>query len=42
MSIALIRGGKTVWLHGFGVKDKKTGEPSGCPGIRVAEMKQPG
>jgi CubicO group peptidase (beta-lactamase class C family) len=27
MSIALIRGGKTTWLHGFGVKDKKTGEP---------------
>lgn len=27
MSIALIRDGKTIWLHGFGVKDKKTGEP---------------
>jgi CubicO group peptidase (beta-lactamase class C family) len=27
MSIALIRNGKTVWLHGFGVKDKKTREP---------------
>ena len=27
MSIALIRGAKTIWLHGFGVKDKKTGEP---------------
>jgi CubicO group peptidase (beta-lactamase class C family) len=27
MSIALIRDGKTVWLRGFGVKDKKTGEP---------------
>ena len=27
MSIALIRDGKTVWLHGFGVKDKKTQEP---------------
>ncbi|QOY90961.1 serine hydrolase domain-containing protein [Paludibaculum fermentans] len=27
LSIALIRGGKTVWLHGFGVKDKKTGAP---------------
>jgi CubicO group peptidase (beta-lactamase class C family) len=27
MSIALIRGGKTVWLHGFGVKDKKTQQP---------------
>lgn len=26
MSIALIRDGKTAWLHGFGVKDKKTGE----------------
>ncbi len=27
MSIALIRNGKTAWLHGFGVKNKKTGEP---------------
>jgi CubicO group peptidase (beta-lactamase class C family) len=27
MSIALIRSGKTIWLRGFGVKDKKTGEP---------------
>ena len=27
MSIALIRDGKTIWLHGFGVKDKKTQEP---------------
>jgi CubicO group peptidase (beta-lactamase class C family) len=27
MSIALIRDGKTIWLHGFGVKDKKTREP---------------
>jgi CubicO group peptidase (beta-lactamase class C family) len=27
MSIALIRDGKTTWLHGFGVKDKKTEEP---------------
>lgn len=27
MSIALIRNGKTVWLHGFGVKDKKTQAP---------------
>lgn len=26
MSIALIRGGRTVWLHGFGVKDKRAGE----------------
>jgi CubicO group peptidase (beta-lactamase class C family) len=25
MSIALIRGGATVWLHGFGVKNTKTG-----------------
>ena len=29
MSIALIRDGKTIWLQGFGVKDKKTGEPVG-------------
>jgi CubicO group peptidase (beta-lactamase class C family) len=27
MSIALVRGGKTVSLHEFGVKDKKTGDP---------------
>lgn len=27
MSIALIRDGRTVWLHGFGVKEKKTGDP---------------
>jgi CubicO group peptidase (beta-lactamase class C family) len=27
MSIALIRDGKTIWLHGFGVKDKRTQEP---------------
>jgi CubicO group peptidase (beta-lactamase class C family) len=27
MSIALVRDRKTAWLHGFGVKDKKTGEP---------------
>lgn len=27
MSIALIRDGKTIWLQGFGVKDKKTQEP---------------
>ncbi len=29
MSIGLIRDGKTVWLHGFGVKDTKTQEPVG-------------
>ena len=27
LSIALIRGGKTYWLHGFGVRDAKTGQP---------------
>jgi CubicO group peptidase (beta-lactamase class C family) len=27
MSIALIRGGSTTWVHGFGVKNTKTGEP---------------
>lgn len=27
MSIAVIRGGKTYWVHGFGVKDAKTGQP---------------
>ena len=27
MSIALIRGGKTYWVHAFGVKDAKTGQP---------------
>src|SRR5579863_6059040 len=27
MSIAVIRGGKTTWVHGFGVKNEKSGEP---------------
>ena len=27
MSIGLIRNGKTVWLYGFGVKDKETQAP---------------
>ena len=27
LSIALIGGGKTTWLHGFGVRNAKTGEP---------------
>jgi CubicO group peptidase (beta-lactamase class C family) len=27
LSLALIRGGKTYWVHGFGVRDAKTGEP---------------
>jgi CubicO group peptidase (beta-lactamase class C family) len=27
MSVALIRGGKTYWARGFGVKDVKTGQP---------------
>src|ERR1700736_1033205 len=27
ISIALIRSGKTFWVHGFGVKDVKTGKP---------------
>jgi len=27
MSIALIRGGSTTWVHSFGVKDTKTGDP---------------
>ena len=27
ISIAVIRGGKTTWVHGFGVKNEKSGEP---------------
>jgi CubicO group peptidase (beta-lactamase class C family) len=27
MAIALIGGGKTTWVHGFGVKNAKTGQP---------------
>jgi len=27
LSIAVIRGGKTAWLHGFGLKEVKTGQP---------------
>ncbi|HTC40230.1 MAG TPA: serine hydrolase domain-containing protein, partial [Candidatus Acidoferrales bacterium] len=26
-SLALIRGGKTYWVHGFGVRDAKSGQP---------------
>ncbi len=27
LAIALIRGGNTTWLHGFGVKEVQTGQP---------------
>lgn len=27
LAIAVIRGGKTAWLHGFGMKEVKTGQP---------------
>jgi len=27
LSIALVRGGKTTWVHGFGVKEVTTGQP---------------
>ncbi|MGB7844673.1 MAG: serine hydrolase [Candidatus Acidiferrum sp.] len=27
LSVALIRGGRTYWVHGFGVRDVKTGQP---------------
>jgi CubicO group peptidase (beta-lactamase class C family) len=27
LSIALIRGGKTAWVHGFGIKEEKSGQP---------------
>src|SRR5882757_6175239 len=27
LAIAVIRGGKTIWLHGFGVKEVRTGQP---------------
>jgi CubicO group peptidase (beta-lactamase class C family) len=42
MSIALIRDGKTIWLHGFGVKDKKTGEPVGTDTVfEAASLSKP-
>jgi CubicO group peptidase (beta-lactamase class C family) len=27
LSIAVIRGGKTTWVHGFGIKETKSGQP---------------
>src|SRR5256885_9735704 len=27
LSIALIRGAKTTWVHGFGIKEARTGQP---------------
>lgn len=27
VAIAVIRGGKTMWVHGFGVKNAKIGQP---------------
>src|SRR5581483_8371692 len=27
LSIALIRGGKTIWMHGFGIKEAGTSQP---------------
>ncbi len=42
MSIALIRDGKTIWLHGFGVKNKKTGEPVGTDTVfEAASLSKP-
>ena len=42
MSIALIRDGKTIWVHGFGVKDKKTGEPVGTDTVfEAASLSKP-
>ncbi len=42
MSIALIRDGKTIWLHGFGVKDKKTQEPVGTDTVfEAASLSKP-
>jgi CubicO group peptidase (beta-lactamase class C family) len=42
MSIALIRDGKTIWLQGFGVKDKKTGEPVGTDTVfEAASLSKP-
>lgn len=42
MSVALIRGGKTVWVHGFGVRNKKTGELVGADTVfEAASLSKP-
>jgi len=42
LTIAVIRGGKTKWLHGFGMKDVKTGQPvTGETVFEAASLSKP-
>jgi CubicO group peptidase (beta-lactamase class C family) len=42
LSIAVIRGGKTAWLHGFGLKEVKTGQPvTGDTVFEAASLSKP-
>jgi CubicO group peptidase (beta-lactamase class C family) len=42
LAIAVIRGGKTTWLHGFGMKDVKTGQPvTGDTVFEAASLSKP-
>jgi CubicO group peptidase (beta-lactamase class C family) len=42
LAIALIRGGKTTWVQGFGVKDAKTGQPvTGETVFEAASLSKP-
>jgi CubicO group peptidase (beta-lactamase class C family) len=42
LAIAVIRGGKTAWLHGFGLKEVKTGQPvTGETVFEAASLSKP-
>jgi len=42
LAIAVIRGGKTTWVHGFGVKEVKTGQPvTGETVFEAASLSKP-
>ncbi len=42
LAIAVIRGGKTTWLHGFGMKEVKTGQPvTGETVFEAASLSKP-
>jgi CubicO group peptidase (beta-lactamase class C family) len=42
LAIAVIRGGKTTWLHGFGMKEIKTGQPvTGKTVFEAASLSKP-
>ena len=42
LAIAVIRGGETAWLHGFGVKEVKTGQPvTGETVFEAASLSKP-